>query len=388
MGGSIRDLIRGEALTKKTDLDICTSAYPRQTKTLLRGVADSLWAVGERFGTIGCIMNGRTYEVTTFRKEVYSRSTRKPQVEFGKNVLEDLVRRDFTINAIALKLPEGELIDPHNGAQDIADKRLRTPLSPRILFDEDPLRMQRAARFEAQLGVTLDPEIVEVMKEMTDRLDIVSKERQIAEFRRLICLPNPTSGLKRLSETGLLAKVLPGVDIRDFANVKELAPDFQLRLAGLLLSAEQNTPHQLPLLSQLKLSKADVLAVRNLIDLVNLIMQLPEPENEASLEGVRYISVEAKTEQCWNQVLELGRLIDPEVVSQLVSQFEKLRAEGEDPFVVELPLSGDEIMRIFDLPAGPQIGEAQRLLKGLYLRRGRMTKRQAVSELKKIYKNN
>lgn len=390
VGGSIRDLMRGVDLTEKTDLDICTSAHPKDTKALLKGMVQNLWAVGERFGTIGCVYNNRTYEITTFRKEAYPAGSRKPQVKFGDDVLEDLMRRDFTINAMALRLPDGELIDPHNGAEDLANKYLRTPMDPKILFNEDPLRMQRAARFEAQLELTPAPEVLSAMEELADRLDIVSKERQIDEFRRLVCLPDPTTGLERLSETGLLKKVLPDLEIADFSKVKELDAEFQLRLAGLLLSSQEILQPNFPLLSQLKLSKADVRAVRHLIELANLVLQIPDSTQdvtfETTLESARYISIEAKTEQCWKQVLDLARLFNPDVVDQLTKQFEKLCEEVGDPFVVELPLSSAEIMKIFDMRSGPALGEAIGFLKKLYLKKGKLTKQQAVAELKEIFK--
>ena len=149
VGGSVRDALLGR---DHGDLDFTTDARPDQIKRVVRGWADSVFTVGEAFGTVGAVKEGRTYEITTFRSEVYREESRKPRVSFSDSVEEDLSRRDFTVNAIAIKLPDAEIVDPHGGLADLARRVLRTPLDPAVAFSDDPLRMLRLYRFMATLG--------------------------------------------------------------------------------------------------------------------------------------------------------------------------------------------------------------------------------------------
>ena len=174
VGGSVRDVILGE---DAYDIDICTNALPDQISQILSGVATDLWKQGEAFGTIGAKYKGIDFEITTYRKEIYTSDSRKPQVEFGDSLETDLSRRDFTINAMAFSLPEAKFIDPYGGLEDLLNKRLRTPLSPQISFSDDPLRMMRAARFIARFECVPDNELVEAVAELRERLKIVSAER-------------------------------------------------------------------------------------------------------------------------------------------------------------------------------------------------------------------
>lgn len=214
VGGTVRDLLigRGDATNVDAfDFDATTDARPEETKKILGGWADALWTQGERFGTIGAKKNGRIYEITTHRAEAYSPESRKPDVAFADAIDADLSRRDFTVNAMALELTGAEpaLIDPYNGAADLIARVLRTPLSPEESFSDDPLRMLRAARFIAALNLTPDPALVAAVKNMADRLEIVSRERVQAELDRLIVLDHPTSGLWFLVDTGLAAHFFP-----------------------------------------------------------------------------------------------------------------------------------------------------------------------------------
>ncbi|MFM8389084.1 MAG: CCA tRNA nucleotidyltransferase, partial [Actinomycetota bacterium] len=214
VGGTVRDLLigRGDATNVDAfDFDATTDARPEETKKILAGWADALWTQGERFGTIGAKKNGRIYEITTHRAEAYSPDSRKPDVAFADAIDADLSRRDFTVNAMALELTGAEpaLIDPYNGAADLIARVLRTPLSPEESFSDDPLRMLRAARFIAALNLTPDPGLVAAVKNMADRLEIVSRERVQAELDRLIVLDHPTAGLWFLVDTGLAAHFFP-----------------------------------------------------------------------------------------------------------------------------------------------------------------------------------
>lgn len=210
VGGSVRDLLAG-ADVDEIDYDFTTDARPDDIKGLLRGWADAVWAQGERFGTIGAKKDGRSYEVTTHRAEAYQSDSRKPDVEFSDDVEADLSRRDFTINAMALELtsPSPTLVDPFGGAVDLATRTLRTPLAPEVSFSDDPLRMLRAARFIARLGATPVPELVQAVRDMHERLSIVSAERIRDELDKLITVPHPTAGLWFVIDTGLADMFLP-----------------------------------------------------------------------------------------------------------------------------------------------------------------------------------
>jgi poly(A) polymerase len=210
VGGSVRDLVSGRA-SADIDFDLTTDARPESIHEVVGAWADAVWTPGERFGTIACRKGGRTFEITTHRAEAYVPETRKPEVRFSTDIREDLSRRDFTINAMALDLTaeSPELIDPHDGMADLLGKVLRTPLSPQASFTDDPLRMLRAARFIAVLGVTPDPALVDAARELATRLEIVSAERIRAELDKLIVADRPSAGLWFLVETGLADHFLP-----------------------------------------------------------------------------------------------------------------------------------------------------------------------------------
>ena len=206
VGGPVRDAFLGRV---SPDLDFTTSASPEQTHAILAGWADANWDVGRLFGTIGARKGKHVIEVTTYRADAYDRASRKPVVAFGDNLLDDLVRRDFSVNAMAMRLPSLEFVDPHNGLADLAARVLRTPGPPEVSFADDPLRMMRAARFVSQLGFTAAPEVVAAMTEMGASLDIVSAERIRDEFVKLIMGPGPRQGLALFVETGLAEHVVP-----------------------------------------------------------------------------------------------------------------------------------------------------------------------------------
>ncbi len=207
VGGVIRDLLLDRPLGG--DLDLTTDARPDDTKAILAGWADAVWTQGERFGTIGARRQERTYEITTHRAEAYMPESRKPVVIFTDAVEADLSRRDFTVNAMALRLPAPELIDPFDGATDLLARRLRTPLTPEISFRDDPLRMLRAARFLAGYGLVPDDDVGAAVRAERHRLDIVSPERIRDELDKLIVVDHPGPGLWFLVDTGLAEEFLP-----------------------------------------------------------------------------------------------------------------------------------------------------------------------------------
>jgi poly(A) polymerase len=250
VGGSVRDLLLGRD-PAQIDFDLTTDARPDDIEAIVRGWADAVWTQGKRFGTIGCKKDGRDYEITTHRAEAYAPDSRKPEVSYGDDVEVDLSRRDFTVNAMALRLgaDSPELIDPYGGAADLVAKRLRTPLSPEESFSDDPLRMLRAARSIAGYGLEPDAELVAAVERLHDRLEIVAAERIRMELDKLMVVERPGTGLWFLVDTGLAAEFLPelpglaleqdpihrhkDVLAHTIAVVENTSPDRILRLAAL-----------------------------------------------------------------------------------------------------------------------------------------------------------
>ncbi len=269
VGGSVRDAIAGAGSTveadatsrgaagepvpgpgaKETDLDFTTNARPDDIEAIVSGWADSVWLQGKRFGTIGCERGGRRMEITTHRAETYDPDSRKPEVTFSNEVEADLSRRDFTVNAMALRLPDLELIDPFGGLDDLAAGRLRTPLEPEVSFGDDPLRMMRAARFIAGRNLQPDQGLIDAVGRMASRLAVCSPERIRDELDKLVTLPKPGPGLWFLVSVGLAAEFLPelpalaleqdpihrhkDVLAHTIAVVEKATPDRWLRLAAL-----------------------------------------------------------------------------------------------------------------------------------------------------------
>lgn len=206
VGGPVRDAFLGRS---SPDLDFTTDAHPDRTEELLARWADAIWDVGRRFGTIGARRGDDIVEVTTYRADSYDGTTRKPEVVFGSSLVDDLERRDFTMNAMALRLPDMEFVDPFGGLEDLVARRLRTPQPPERSFDDDPLRMMRAARFASQLVVGVAPEVVEAMTAMAARITMVSAERVREELVKLIVGRSPRAGVELMVDTGLADHVLP-----------------------------------------------------------------------------------------------------------------------------------------------------------------------------------
>jgi poly(A) polymerase len=253
VGGSVRDAIVADTGSAPADgsrdLDFTTDARPDVIEGLLRGWADAVWTQGKRFGTIACLRGDQKYEITTHRAEAYHPDSRKPDVAFGDSISDDLSRRDFTVNAMALRLPELELIDPYGGLVDLAEKRLRTPLDPDVSFGDDPLRMLRAARFMARLGLEPTAELVSAVRSGHGRLAIVSAERIRDELDKIMVVPVPSTALWFIVRTGLADEFLPelpGLALEQdpihrhkdvlghtLAVVDKTSPDRLLRLAAL-----------------------------------------------------------------------------------------------------------------------------------------------------------
>jgi len=252
VGGSVRDALMGRGDGETPDLDFTTDARPDEIKRILAGWADDLYTMGEAYGTIGAVKDGHRHEITTFRAEVYTEDSRKPAVTFGDSIELDLSRRDFTVNAMALRLGSSQptLIDPHGGAADVATETLRTPMGPEISFSDDPLRMLRLFRFMAQLGFYPNAVELEAVSTMKERLEIVSAERIRDELAKLVVGEWVAPALALLVDSGLADLFLPEIpalameqdpmhhhkDVlaHSIAVMAKTTPDLELRLAGLL----------------------------------------------------------------------------------------------------------------------------------------------------------
>ena len=210
VGGPVRDAILGRL---GNDLDFTTNAHPQETKKILQSWAENIWEIGIAFGTVAGKRGETTVEITTYRSEHYDPDSRKPAVEFGRDILGDLSRRDFTVNAMALELTGDapEFIDPFNGLQDLAKRLLRTPVLPDDSFTDDPLRMMRAARFASQLDFEIDPDALLSITALAGRITIVSAERIRDEFIKIMTSSNPRVGITILVDTGLAQIILPEI---------------------------------------------------------------------------------------------------------------------------------------------------------------------------------
>ena len=206
VGGPVRDALLGRSTH---DLDFTTNARPDDILRIVTPISTAQWDIGRAFGTIGARVRGEQVEITTYRADAYDGETRKPVVEFGDTLEDDLVRRDFTVNAMALRVPGPQLIDPTSGVEDLLSQILRTPVAPAVSFGDDPLRMLRAARFAAQLGFIVADDALEAISEMRESLAIVSPERIQGELVRLLQTDDPVRGIRLLVETGLAGVFLP-----------------------------------------------------------------------------------------------------------------------------------------------------------------------------------
>jgi|SRR5579875_250243 poly(A) polymerase len=208
VGGSVRDAFLG---SRPGDLDLTTDAVPEQVLAITRKWADKTWTVGIEFGTVGLRKGEVVFEITTYRSEQYGPRSRKPDVRYGRSLEEDLVRRDFTINAMAARLPSYELVDPFGGLAALRERVIRTPARPEDSFSDDPLRILRAARFAARLGFAVADDVLAAMGTQASRLEIVSAERIADELTKLMLTPDPGYGIDLLVRTGVADRVLPEV---------------------------------------------------------------------------------------------------------------------------------------------------------------------------------
>jgi poly(A) polymerase len=428
VGGSVRDALLGKL---GNDLDFATNARPSEILSVVRPWADAVWDVGKAFGTIGARRGDFQLEITTYRSEVYDRTSRKPVVAFGDSLEGDLERRDFAVNAMALTLPEARFVDPYGGLADLSRKLLRTPASPEASFSDDPLRMMRAARFAAQLGFTLAAEVRQAIDAMTDRLDIVSAERVRDELVKLICAPNPRAGLQILVETGLADRMLPELpklrlEIDEHHRHKDVyehtltvleqvmaleepdqSPDFVLRFAALMHDVGKPKTRRLEPDGRVSFHFHEVVGANlTRARMRALKFDRPTTEDVARLVELHlrfhgYGSGEWTDSAVRRYVRDAGPLLSrlhkltrsdcttrnrrkaealARSYDQLEARIATLQAQ-EELDAIRPDLDGDEIMRLLGLQPGPLVGRARRHMLELRLDAGPMDHEAAVAAL-------
>ena len=400
VGGVVRDLRLGRL--SGFDIDFTTDARPATIKQLIAPLASAVWTQGERFGTIGATVNGQALEITTHRAENYDPESRKPVVSFGDKLEEDLSRRDFTINAMAVEVPGDELHDPFGGAADLEARVLRTPLSPEVSFTDDPLRMLRAARFVSRFGLSVDPGVLAAARELASRIKIVSVERVADETERLLLVDDPTAGLAFLRETGLLSLAIWG----DAAELSEP----EVRLAGALAAATEGSELSCaPLvrragllwscdvaavLRRLNYSNHDQRATTSLVTAVRGWIHGGDggdggdAARSPAARGRRLLSQVESPEAPLALARNLAAYADDVAVvrsaRQLIGVVQELQA-ADDVGPYHAPLTGGQIMRVLDIAPGPIVGQAQRLLRSHRLDHGPMSTDEAVALIRQHF---
>ena len=373
VGGIVRDAMLGLPLDGSFDLDLTTDAQPDAVKSILEEWADTLWTQGERFGTIGARRGDRQVEITTHRTERYRPDSRKPEVAFADAIEADLSRRDFTINAMAVELPDGGLVDPFGGASDLEAGRLRTPLDPEETLSDDPLRMLRAARFLAQFEMTADVNLIAAMSAMADRLSIVASERIRDELDRLLALDDPGPGFELLFKTGLGERVLGpvGDGHAALALLRKVGHDPVVRLAALL--ADAGTPADIR--SALSERRATTEVSRAVFAVLTAARRVVDhPPN--SLPDLRRWVVNAKPHL--PQAVLLATALG--ATNTLTADVNAL-LEAERDLFGPLVLDGDEIMALLGLEPGPAVGAAVEELRRHRLDSGPLTPDEARTHL-------
>lgn len=434
VGGPVRDAFLA---VPAHDFDLTTSARPDATEELLHQWGDAVWAVGKAFGTIAARRGDLVVEVTTYRREEYQGNSRKPQVSYGDHLEGDLSRRDFTINACALVLPTLRLVDPFGGLEDLANAELRTPVSAIQSFDDDPLRIMRAARFAAQLGIDVSKEVMDAMTQMAARLQIVSAERIRAELERLIISPYPRRGLELLVHTGVCDKVLPELsnlqDTKDEHNRhKDVyehtltvldqaialetdadgpvpAPDFVLRFAAIMHDVGKPATRRFEPDGSVSFHQHDIVGAK----LTKKRMRALKFDNQTTADVANLVRLHLRFhgygEQAWTDaavrryvadagaLLErLHRLTRADCTTRNRRKFEYLRAayddletrikalrEQEALDAIRPDLDGKEIMELLNLEPGKEVGRARQYLLDLRIERGPLGHDLAVEELRK-----
>jgi poly(A) polymerase len=433
VGGPVRDVLLGR-FGPDHDLDFATSARPTHILEILEGWADAIWDVGIKFGTVGARKNGRELEITTYRTETYDPTSRKPEVEFGDSLEGDLHRRDFTVNSMAMRLPAMEFVDPFKGVSDLAARTLRTPATPQQSFDDDPLRMMRAARFSAQLEFEIDDEVFAAMSQMAERISIVSPERVREEFMKLVMSNHPRRGLRALVDTGLAEYVLPELPLLQLEEdehhhhkdvyehtltVLEQAmeletshepasgPDPVLRLAALLHDIGKPRTRKFEDGGRVSFHHHEVVGARmtrkrmqamrfsnEMIDDVSKLVELHLRFHGYGTGEWSDSAVRRYVRDAGDQLVRLHKLTRADSTTRnkrraaaLQSAYGSLEdriavlAEQEELASIRPDLDGAAIMSILNIPPGPIVGKAYNFLLELRLDRGPLSTDEATKAL-------
>ena len=379
VGGIVRDLELGAGIDE-LDFDLTTTARPDQIRLLIDPIADAVWSQGERFGTIGCMVGGREYEITTHRAEWYSGTSRKPDVVFGDDIVADLSRRDFTINAMAIELPGGAVIDPFDGRIHLRERRLITPIEARVSFADDPLRILRAARFIARYDLDPAPDVVGAAGDLVDRMEIVSAERVRVELDKLLLSKTPSRGLRFLEATGALEHVLPALDRRRLDSLcgwlDAGEPDLELRRLVLFSAVPADRrPDQIAALRYSKHEQRDLDKIVEALDDI-----ADERPDEWSDERVRRLVARVGFSRV-ETLFALGRVVGAPGSAE--SAFRTLR-EREDLASLEPVLGGADVMDALGLDEGPRVGEIVDALRERRLRDGPATRDEELAYLTRL----
>lgn len=431
VGGCVRDLSMGRS---PGDLDFATDARPETTIELLRGWAADIWDVGARFGTIGALAAGSRLEITTYRSDSYDPDSRKPAVAFGPTLAGDLVRRDFTVNGMAITLPDGEFVDVVGGLDDLAARVLRTPAAPEVSFGDDPLRMMRAARFASQLGFSIAPEVDAAMRAMSQRLEIVSPERIRDELSRTLLTERPRDGLEALVATGLADVVLPELpamaletdehhrhkDVYEHSltvleqairleqvHEPQTGPDLVLRLAALLHDVGKPRTRRFESGGNVSFHHHDVVGAKlarkrlralrypkSVVDAVTTLITLHLRFHGFAGGQWTDAAVRRYVRDAGSELTRLHKLTRADCTTRnqrkaaalqtAYSELERQIAELEaaDALAATRPdLDGNAIMELLGLSPGPQVGVAYRYLLERRVERGPVEPEVAAAEL-------
>ena len=372
VGGIVRDIHAGLNDIFDRDLDLTTDATPDEIKTIIQPIAENVWLSGQQFGTIGAQINGKTIEITTHRSESYVSESRKPVVTFSTDLQEDLSRRDFTINSMAINLETGKLIDPYNGLRDLQLKILRTPLDPHISFSEDPLRMMRAARFISRFNLTLDKGIKESVNELKERLGIVSNERIRDELNKLLTTPDPNPGFKFLLKTKLYEIFLPELkSCKRQHRIRYLRHDHCIRLAALLVNSTSET--RKARLKDLKYSNREIDTIDNLVSASQMILGQP-------MDNAHYRKWYLHAGENRQGSIEIAS-IQRGARRKIAATHRKSRHLDQELEDYTPPFTGSEIISILSLPQGPEVGEVLQLLENMFIENGPVSKQEALDFL-------
>jgi poly(A) polymerase len=427
VGGSVRDALLGRL---GDDLDFATDARPERTLELVVGWADAVWETGREFGTIGVARRGLRLEITTYRSDTYDGVSRNPVVRYGDTLADDLRRRDFAVNAMAVSLPGHVFTDPYGGRTDIAARVLRTPGTPQESFGDDPLRMLRAARFASQLRFTVAPDVVQAMTDMSVDLARITAERVRDEFVKLLNGADPVTGLRLLVDTGLADVFLPELPglrlaIDEHAQHKDVyehtltvvrnavaleaedGPDFVLRMAALMHDVGKPATKTIGPDQRVSFHHHEVVGARMTRQRMKA-MKFPKDViadvSELVLLHLRFYGYgrgEWTDSAVRRYVTDAGPLLprlhtltrsdcttrNKRKAAQLSADYDALEeriariAAEEDLARVRPDLDGNAIMELLGLPPGPLVGQAWRYLKELRLERGPLPHDDAVAEL-------